>query len=161
MCSVWLWYEHDTGPGVHTMNDFHHNSNSRWISFCSLLSCSEEITTKFCTWHDSTAVVPCAKFCGDMISFNGITLKLKFHQIWIMMEKLLAKWASVLSSHVMLTWQKQLQEYQEHGAKLLTLWSPQAILGLSERRGSMRATSHLLSLDEAWHFTKSRWIFIS
>ena len=30
---------------------------------------------KFCTWHDSCAVVACAKFCSDMILYNGFTLK--------------------------------------------------------------------------------------
>ena len=29
------------------------------------------ITTKFCTWHDSSAVVPCAELCSDLIAKNG------------------------------------------------------------------------------------------
>ena len=28
----------------------------------------------------------CAKFCSNMISYNGVSLKPIFHQIWIMME---------------------------------------------------------------------------
>ena len=53
---------------------FHHNSNSMEISFCSHPSCSEVITIKFCTRHDSCAVMPCAKFCSDMMPNNGVTL---------------------------------------------------------------------------------------
>ena len=45
------------------------------ISFCSHQSCIEVITTKFCTWQDSCAVVACAKFCSDMIPYSGVTLK--------------------------------------------------------------------------------------
>ena len=48
----------------------HRNSNSLEISFCSRPSYSEVIAIKFCTWHDSCAVVPCAKFCSGMIPYN-------------------------------------------------------------------------------------------
>ena len=37
------------------------------------------IATKFCTWHDSWAVVTCAKFCCDMITSNWIRAKWNFH----------------------------------------------------------------------------------
>ena len=30
---------------------------------------------RFCTWYDSCAVVACAKFCSDMMSYYGVTLK--------------------------------------------------------------------------------------
>ena len=55
-------------------------------------SCSEVIAIKFCTWHDSCIVVACAKFCSDMIPYNGVTLKPIFHQIWITMGKFFVKW---------------------------------------------------------------------
>ena len=54
---------------------FNRYSNSMKISFCSYSCCSEVITMKFCTWHDSCAVVACAKFYSDMIPYNGVTLK--------------------------------------------------------------------------------------
>ena len=37
------------------------------------------IVAKYCTWHDSCAVVACAKHCSDMIPYNGVTLKPIFH----------------------------------------------------------------------------------
>ena len=45
---------------------FHHD----WKKMMEILSSYDSIVvghiaTKFCTCHDSTAVVPCAKFCGD------------------------------------------------------------------------------------------------
>ena len=44
---------------------FHRNSNSMENSFCSHPSYSGMITMIFCTWHDSDAVVACAKFRSD------------------------------------------------------------------------------------------------
>ena len=38
----------------------------------------------------------CAKFCSDIIPYNGVTLKPIFHRIWIMMEKLFMKWPLVI-----------------------------------------------------------------
>ena len=55
---------------------FHHNSNSMKISW------------KCCTWHDSCAVVACAKFCSDMVYYNWVKLKPIFNQIWITMGNL-------------------------------------------------------------------------
>ena len=75
---------------------FHHNSNLMEILFCSHPSCNEVIAMKFCTGHDSCAVVGCAKFCSDMMSYNGVTLKPIFHPIWITMEKSFVKWFSYL-----------------------------------------------------------------
>ena len=61
------------------------------IPCCSGPSCSVGIAMKFCTWHDSCAVMACAKFSSDMMPYNGVTLKPIFHQIWIMMEKSFVK----------------------------------------------------------------------
>ena len=41
------------------------------------------IATNFCTWHDSCAVVACAKHCCDLMAINGITARQSFHGIWI------------------------------------------------------------------------------
>ena len=47
-----------------------------------------------CTWHDSTAVIPCARICRKVISIDGITVKLIFHQIKIVMEKTSIRWTT-------------------------------------------------------------------
>ena len=62
------------------------------ISFCSHPNNNIVIATIFGTWHDSWAVVACAKFCRDMITSNWIKAKWNFHRIWIVMEKSLVKW---------------------------------------------------------------------
>ena len=62
------------------------------ISFCSHSNTNKVIATKFGTWHDSWAVVACAKFCSDMITGNWIRAKWNVHRIWIVMEKSLVKW---------------------------------------------------------------------
>ena len=53
-------------------------------------------STKFGTCHDSPAVVPCAKYCSDHFISIWIGAKWNFHHIWIVMEKLLVKWAPSL-----------------------------------------------------------------
>ena len=62
------------------------------ISFCSHPNTKKVIATIFGTWHDSWAVVACAKFCRDIIISNWIRAKWNFHRIWIVMEKSLVKW---------------------------------------------------------------------
>ena len=49
------------------------------------------IATIFCTCHDSTAVVPCTKFCSDHCIRIEVRVKRYFHRIWIAMEKTLVK----------------------------------------------------------------------
>ena len=61
------------------------------ISFCSHPNTNKVITTIFGTWHDSWAVVACAKFWCDMVISNWIRAKWNFHRIWIVMEKSLVK----------------------------------------------------------------------
>ena len=53
----------------------------------------DHIATKFGTCHDSPAVVPCAKYCSDHLISIWMGAKWNFHRIWIVMEKLLVKWA--------------------------------------------------------------------
>ena len=62
-------------------------------SFSSNSITVDHIATKFGTWHDSWAVVPCAKVCSDHIISTWMRAKWNFHHIWIVMEKLLVKWA--------------------------------------------------------------------
>ena len=46
------------------------------------------ITTKFCTWHDSYAVISCAKIGSDLITHNLITIKFFFSYVfWCMMAE--------------------------------------------------------------------------
>ena len=53
------------------------------ISFHSHLDSNTVIVTNFCTWHDSRAVVTCAKFCCDLMASNGVIARRIFHRIWI------------------------------------------------------------------------------
>ena len=64
-------------------------------SFHSHLDSYAVIATKFCTWHDSYAVVACAKNCCDLMASNGITRRQSFHWIWIAGKKVLVKRAPV------------------------------------------------------------------
>ena len=50
-----------------------------------------QIATNFCTCHDSTAVVPCTKFCSDHCIRIEMRVKWNFHWILIAMEKTLVK----------------------------------------------------------------------
>ena len=65
------------------------------ISFSSNSITDDYIAAKFGTCHDSPAVVPCAKYCSDHFISIWMRAKWNFHHIWIVMEKLLVKWAPV------------------------------------------------------------------
>ena len=54
---------------------------------------------KFCTWHDSCALVSCVKFCSDMISYDEVILKLNF---WITKEKSFVEQAPVLWHYIIM-----------------------------------------------------------
>ena len=79
------------GHWDHFTDDF----SMLFIFYGNLICCSsnsnELIPTNFCTWHDSSAVMSCAKICRDMITKNGITAKQNLCWILIMMGKLLVK----------------------------------------------------------------------
>ena len=62
---------------------YHRNSNSMKISFHSHLDSDTMIVTNVWIWHDSCAVVACAKICCDLMTANGITARWSFHRIWI------------------------------------------------------------------------------
>ena len=74
------------------------------ISLHFHLDSNKVITTKFCTWHDSCAVVACAQICCDLMASNGITARWSFHRIWIVSKKSLVKWAPVCNSPCLLKW---------------------------------------------------------
>ena len=66
------------------------------ISFSSNSTTDDHIATTFGTWHDSPAVVPCAKYCSDHFISIWMRAKWNFHHIWNVMEKMLVKWAPVV-----------------------------------------------------------------
>ena len=68
------------------------------ISFHSHFESNRVIATKFCTWHDSCAVVACAKICRDLMASNGTTARRSFHRIWITGKKPLVKRAPEYTS---------------------------------------------------------------
>ena len=61
------------------------------ISSCCNSVTGHQIATNFCTCHDSTAVVPCTKFCSDHFIRREMRVKRNFHRIWNAMEKPLVK----------------------------------------------------------------------
>ena len=67
------------------------NYNSNVISFCTHSNSNRLIASNFSTWHNSCAVVSCAKICSNIIVSNGVTAKWIFHQTLIMIETELAK----------------------------------------------------------------------
>ena len=60
---------------------------------CNSIHDTGMIATKFCTCHDSTAVVACAKFCSNHFIKVLVIVKGNFHQIWITSKKSLVKYA--------------------------------------------------------------------
>ena len=65
---------------------------------CNSVAC-HQITTYFCTCHDSTAVVTCTQFCSDHCVRIEAKVKLNFHRIWIPMENTLVKQGPGLSGY--------------------------------------------------------------
>ena len=78
--------------GPVSLTVFAHKSNSMETSPCHDSVAGHQIATIFCTCHDSTAVVPCTKFCSDHCIRIDVRVKHNFHRIWIAMEKTLVKW---------------------------------------------------------------------
>ena len=78
------------------------------ISLSSNSITDDHIATKFDTCHDSPAVVPCAKYCSDHFISIWMGAKWNFHHIWIVMEKLLVKWAPVQQTITLQWWQIKL-----------------------------------------------------
>ena len=93
-----LWNVCHAVPGTVSLTFFHRNSNSMEISFHAHLDSNAMIATKFCTWHDSCAVVACAKLCCDLMASNRDMARQIFHRIWIAGKKPLMKRAPGLIS---------------------------------------------------------------
>ena len=100
MSVLWWWCSnttrlHDTSitqiQGPVSLTFFDRNSNSMETSPCHNAVVGHQIATNFCTCYDSTAFVPCAKFCSDHCIEIEVRVKRNFHGIWIAMEKTLVK----------------------------------------------------------------------
>ena len=63
------------------------------LPYCNSIT-GHQITTKFCTCHNSRVVMPGAKFCNDYLVIIWMRIKWNSHHIWIVMEKMLVKWAT-------------------------------------------------------------------
>ena len=93
-CFLYWWDYHVilAQTGARFTNDFLPAIQIRWklrLALIPLLAIrSQQI---FCTCHDSTAVMPCTKFCSDNCIGIEMRAKRNFHQIWIAMEKPLVK----------------------------------------------------------------------
>ena len=62
--------------GAHFMNDFSIVIQIWWKLHCALIQIiAKWVTTKLCTLYDSCAAIACAKFCSNIISYNGVTKK--------------------------------------------------------------------------------------
>ena len=70
-----------------------HNSNLMDNFFYCNSITGKQITTKFCTCHDSCAVMTCAKYCSDCFIIVGMRAWQEYHWIWILIEKQLVKFA--------------------------------------------------------------------
>ena len=85
------------------MNGWVNNREAGDLRFSNSITV-DHIATKFGTCHDSPAVVPCAKFCSDSCISTWMRAKWNFHHIWIVMEKLLVKWAPELTRYCDVQW---------------------------------------------------------
>ena len=69
------------------------------ISPCHNSVADHQIATKFCTCHDSTAVVPCTKLCSNHCIRIEVRVKRNSHRVWIAMEKPLVKRGPVYKAY--------------------------------------------------------------
>ena len=78
-------------PGARFTNECLPAIQIRWKLCLAVIVIGHQIATNFCTCHDSTAVVPCTKFCSDHCIRIEVRANRNFHRIWIVMEKLFVK----------------------------------------------------------------------
>ena len=82
--------------GLYHWQLFARNSNSMETLPCCNSIVVHQTATNFCTCHDSTAVLSCAKFC----SYGWVKIKVRMNQIlhwiWNVAEITLVKWAPEL-----------------------------------------------------------------
>ena len=81
---------------------FHDNSHTLEIKLWFNSIVGYKITTKFCTCHRTTAVIPCAKFHSDHFITTWMRAGWMFHWIWITMEKRSWNWPQGNLLHVLL-----------------------------------------------------------
>ena len=62
------------------------------------LNSNTVIATNFFTWHDSCAVVACAKICCDLMASNRVKARRSCNRIWIAGKKMLVIQASTTQS---------------------------------------------------------------
>ena len=70
-----------------SMDNFHRISNAMENLYYSHLEFDKVIATKFCTFHDSFALVACVKFDSDLMAMDRIIAKRVSHRISIAMKK--------------------------------------------------------------------------
>ena len=88
--------------GAHFTNDFCIVMQiRRKIGFVNSVV-GHNIATKFCTCHDSTAVVPCAKYHSDHFTTTWMRADWNFNRIWITMEKIVHE----MSPRMSMIWAK-------------------------------------------------------
>ena len=111
----------DTVPRHHTPSHsgrgplhsqfFHRNLNFVENIFpCNFISSFKlwyQVPSNFCTCHDSTAVVSCAKVCSYHMTKIRMKTKWPFCRIWITVQKSSVKWVSEQDSSI--TYRKWLQ----------------------------------------------------
>ena len=92
-----LWDEKKHGRLV-PISLMNFNDNSNFMGDSSIFNSITDyhIATNFCTWHNSIAVVSCAKLCSNHFIRIWIRSKWNVHYIWIMMQNLLVKWTKRL-----------------------------------------------------------------
>ena len=89
--TIYLLSALDSVPGARFTKGFYPQFKYDGNFALPWLRCWPSDRNKFCTCHDSTAVVPCTKFCSDHGIRVEVRVKRNFHRIWIAMEKPLVK----------------------------------------------------------------------
>ena len=135
------------------------------ISPCHNSIAGHQIATNFCTCHDSTAVVPCAKFCSDHCIRIEMRANRNSHRIWIAMEKPLVKrapetcslWLWLITTYAFASrWQIEMVR----SPKMLKLFKVNVIILLQPKplwqyQWSNMSTTKL-SVAPFWWFKKNR-----
>ena len=81
-----MWHYGNRRQGPVSLTFFDRYSNTMETSPCHNSLAGHQIATNFCTCHDSTAVVPCTKFCSDHGIRIEVGVKRNFHRIWIQLR---------------------------------------------------------------------------
>ena len=100
------------------------DSNLNSVLFSCNSIAGSHTATKFCTCHDSTAVVTCVKLYSDRYIIIWVRANLNFHNTWIKMENLLGNGPQVRSNNkirsildLCMTWGTPLEMFSKHHNK--------------------------------------------